>query len=95
MEFPGQRAHFRHSTPYTLGRCFWPLSAEEKVAITALFERKAISYLVTSLSRRDENTKVNVIDAAYWLKGCSSLGKLRYAVLLNVGSSEPRIRIYA
>lgn len=30
---------------------------------------------------------MNVIDAAYWLKGCSSLGKLRYAVLLNVGSS--------
>lgn len=58
-----------------------------KAGIIALFERKAISYLVTSLSRCDESTEVNVIDAAYWLKGCSSLGKLRYAVLLNVGSS--------
>jgi uncharacterized protein (DUF2252 family) len=70
-----------------LGKYFWPLSAEEKAGIIALFERKAISYLVTSLSRCDESTEVNVIDAAYWLKGCSSLGKLRYAVLLNVGSS--------
>ena len=27
---------------------------------------------------------VEVIDAAYWMKGCSSLGRLRYAVLLSV-----------
>ncbi|MGI4984055.1 MAG: DUF2252 family protein, partial [Janthinobacterium lividum] len=27
---------------------------------------------------------VTVLDAAYWVKGCSSLGRLRYAVLLDV-----------
>jgi uncharacterized protein (DUF2252 family) len=26
-----------------------------------------------------------VLDAAYWVKGCSSLGRLRFAVLLGVG----------
>jgi uncharacterized protein (DUF2252 family) len=27
--------------------------------------------------------KLKVLDAAYWVKGCSSLGLLRYAVLLS------------
>ncbi len=27
---------------------------------------------------------MEVLDAAYWMKGCSSLGRLRYAVLLGV-----------
>ena len=26
-----------------------------------------------------------MVDAAYWMKGCSSLGRLRYAVMLRVG----------
>jgi uncharacterized protein (DUF2252 family) len=29
-----------------------------------------------------------VLDAAYWVKGCSSLGRLRYAVLLRVGKGK-------
>jgi uncharacterized protein (DUF2252 family) len=33
---------------------------------------------------RDDEAKVDVIDSAYWMKGCSSLGLLRYAVLLSV-----------
>ena len=41
--------------------------------------------LVTSLKERDDDAKVEVLDAAYWMKGCSSLGRLRYAVLLGVG----------
>jgi uncharacterized protein (DUF2252 family) len=31
---------------------------------------------------------VELLDAAYWVKGCSSLGLLRYAVLLRVGRSD-------
>jgi uncharacterized protein (DUF2252 family) len=30
---------------------------------------------------------VEVLDAAYWMKGCSSLGRLRFAVLLGVGKN--------
>ena len=70
-----------------LGKYFWPLSKEEKIAIETLFEKKTVSHLATSLSFRDENAVVKVLDAAYWIKGCSSLGKLRYAVLLDVGNS--------
>jgi uncharacterized protein (DUF2252 family) len=29
-----------------------------------------------------------VLDAAYWMKGCSSLGRLRFAVLLGVGKNH-------
>jgi uncharacterized protein (DUF2252 family) len=31
-----------------------------------------------------------VLDAAYWMKGCSSLGLLRFAVLLGIGSGKKR-----
>lgn len=44
--------------------------------------------LATSLSHRDVKDKVEMLDAAYWVKGCSSLGLLRYAVLLRVGESK-------
>jgi uncharacterized protein (DUF2252 family) len=30
----------------------------------------------------------SLVDAAYWMKGCSSLGRLRYAVLLQVGKKH-------
>ena len=31
-----------------------------------------------------------MLDAAYWMKGCSSLGRLRYAVLVGVADGEPQ-----
>lgn len=31
-----------------------------------------------------------MLDAAYWMKGCSSLGRLRFAVLLGVGKSRAK-----
>ena len=40
--------------------------------------------LVTHLTSRQDEAEVEVLDAAYWVKGCSSLGRLRYAVLLRV-----------
>jgi uncharacterized protein (DUF2252 family) len=67
-----------------LGRRFWPLSKQEKADIGALFEIGAISQLATTLRGRPDDGKVEVLDAAYWVKGCSSLGRLRYAVLLDV-----------
>jgi len=55
-------------------------------------DREFINYLpiqiqksATTLWSRDDDASVNVVDAAYWMKGCSSLGLLRYAVLLAVG----------
>jgi uncharacterized protein (DUF2252 family) len=68
-----------------LGRNFWPLSKSEKHEIKTLFREEKVRRLVTSLRSRDDNASVKVLDAAYWVKGCSSLGYLRYAVLLRVG----------
>jgi uncharacterized protein (DUF2252 family) len=73
-----------------LGKRFWPLSAEELTAVDALFETEPLRKLATSLRSRDDDAPVRVMDAAYWRKGCSSLGNLRLAVLVAVdkGKSE-------
>lgn len=71
-----------------LGKRFWRLSADERRAIGVLFERREIAHLATLLTSRDEGARVEVMDAAYWVKGCSSLGRLRFAVLLSVGSND-------
>jgi uncharacterized protein (DUF2252 family) len=73
-----------------LGDRFWALSKEEKEEITKLFDTEDARKLITSLKHRDNDAKVRVLDAAYWMKGCSSLGRLRYAVLLGVGSKNDK-----
>ena len=44
----------------------------------------------TSLRTRDDQAQIRVLDAAYWMKGCSSLGLLRYAVVLGIGDPPYR-----
>jgi uncharacterized protein (DUF2252 family) len=73
-----------------LGDRFWALSDEERTEIVNLFEAEPVRKLITSLKHRDDDAKVRVLDAAYWMKGCSSLGRLRYAVLLGVGPKKDR-----
>ena len=68
-----------------LGDCFWALSNEERKDIGRLLETKEARHLVTSLHSREDDATIQVVDAAYWMKGCSSLGRLRYAVLLQIG----------
>jgi uncharacterized protein (DUF2252 family) len=67
-----------------LGKRFWPLEKAEREQIDAIFHKKSISDLATSLKGRKDSGNTTVLDAAYWVKGCSSLGRLRYAVLLDV-----------
>lgn len=70
---------------------FWPLSKVEKKAIRDLFESHKVRRLVTSLKSRKDKARVDVLDAAYWMKGCSSLGRMRFAVLLGIGkASKPK-----
>jgi uncharacterized protein (DUF2252 family) len=73
-----------------LGERFWALSLEEKEEIARLFDTAEARKLITSLKHRDDDAKVRVLDAAYWMKGCSSLGRLRYAALLGVGAKKDR-----
>jgi uncharacterized protein (DUF2252 family) len=68
-----------------LGEKFWKLASDERRAISELFEKPAVRRMVTSLKSREDDAKIEVVDAAYWMKGCSSLGRLRYAILVRVG----------
>ena len=69
-----------------LGKRFWSLFAAERDELRTLFETSAVRELLTSLKVRDNDASVDLIDAAYWVKGCSSLGRLRYAALVSVGT---------
>jgi len=73
-----------------LGPKFWPLARSEREAIERLFATPALHHLATSLRSRDDDAPVEVLDAAYWMKGCSSLGLLRFAVLLGIGKGKKR-----
>jgi uncharacterized protein (DUF2252 family) len=72
---------------FQLGQRFWPLSEAERVSIDELtVSEPPIRRLVTQLAGRDDDSDVpiRVVDAAYWVKGCSSLGLWRAAVLVEV-----------
>ncbi len=71
-----------------LGKRFWPLRRAERQGIDALFDDAAMHHLVTTLRERPDDAPVRVLDAAYWRKGCSSLGRLRFAVLAEVGRGK-------
>jgi len=71
-----------------LGKRFWKLSAKERAGIDALFDAPDVRERALELAGLGRNGRLRVVDAAYWRKGCSSLGRLRYAVLLGVAKSK-------
>jgi uncharacterized protein (DUF2252 family) len=71
-----------------LGRKYWPVSEEELRALEATFADSSITRLATMVKSRPDDATVEMIDSAYWMKGCSSLGLLRYAVLLEVEDKD-------
>ena len=75
-----------------LGSRFWPLLPDERQAIHGLFAEEEPRGLVASLRARDGAAEIEVADAAYWRKGCSSLGRVRYAVLLRIVRSGGKPR---
>jgi uncharacterized protein (DUF2252 family) len=68
-----------------LGKRFWPLRKDEILEIKNLFAQENVRRLATSLKARKDKASVRVLDTAYWRKGCSSLGRLRFAVLVGIG----------
>jgi uncharacterized protein (DUF2252 family) len=72
------------------GDRFWSLNRAESRAIDDLFEQEDVRILIASLKSRDDKAKLKVLDAAHWIKGCSSLGKLRVAVLLAVKGNKQK-----
>jgi uncharacterized protein (DUF2252 family) len=71
-----------------LGKRFWALTEAERDAVHTLFATDDMRRLATSLRSRDDDAPVRVMDAAYWRKGCSSLGRLRVAVLVAIGKGK-------
>ncbi len=71
-----------------LGKRFWPLTPDERAAVDILFSEEPVRRLATSLRSRVDDDPVRIMDAAYWRKGCSSLGRLRLAVLIAVGRGK-------
>jgi uncharacterized protein (DUF2252 family) len=68
-----------------LGQRFWPLTIKERNALARMVYSAPVRRLITALKSRSQDDPVELIDAAYWIKGCSSLGRLRYAALIRVG----------
>jgi uncharacterized protein (DUF2252 family) len=71
-----------------LGSKFWPLAQAEQSHVEKLFKTAALRELAVALRSRDDDADIQVLDAAYWMKGCSSLGKIRMAVLVGIGNGK-------
>ena len=69
---------------FPLGRRFLPLDADERRAVDTFLDKERIRQLVTRLECRDHAAEIRVLDAAYWVKGCSSLGLWRCAALVEI-----------
>ena len=71
-----------------LGRRFWPPSSAVREAVERLVATSMVRRLVRQLDCRDDDGEVRLADAAYWVKGCSSLGLWRGAALLEVDGDK-------
>ncbi len=70
------------------GKRFWSLTEAEREGIVSLFGEPEVRRRTLELARLDTDDGIRVVDAAYWRKGCSSLGRLRYAVLLGISRKK-------
>jgi uncharacterized protein (DUF2252 family) len=68
-----------------LGKRFWALTPQERKALSEMFAGDSARPTLTSLRGRAKDDPIELLDAAYWMKGCSSLGRLRYAAILRIG----------
>jgi uncharacterized protein (DUF2252 family) len=71
-----------------LGSKYWALHDDERTALDELFSEAPVQETILRLNNRDDGDKVRLVDAAYWMKGCSSLGTLRYAALVSIGGTR-------
>ncbi|MCW0371766.1 MULTISPECIES: DUF2252 family protein [Xanthomonas] len=71
-----------------LGEKFWALAPEEREALERLFADPAVAQMVLSLKGKPKDREVRLVDAAYWMKGCSSLGLLRYAAIVALKTGK-------
>ncbi|MES1184411.1 MAG: DUF2252 family protein [Myxococcales bacterium] len=75
---------------FPLGDRFLALDPAEREDVDRFLDRERVRQLVTALESRDDDAEIRVLDAAYWVKGCSSLGLWRCAALIQVGGHGGR-----
>ena len=68
---------------FQIGKKFWKLANDEYEAIRRIVEQEPVRKLITKLEDRDAEAPVTLVDAAFWVKGCSSLGLWRAAALVE------------
>ena len=73
-----------------LGKKFWALEPDERSALDELFADPEIKRAILSLDGKDRARELRLVDAAYWMKGCSSLGLLRYAGIIAIRGAKGR-----
>jgi uncharacterized protein (DUF2252 family) len=71
-----------------IGRRFWPLTDVERSAVEEFVGQESTRELLTQLTTRPDDAEAKLLDAAYWVKGCSSLGKWRCAALVQIGKGR-------
>ena len=69
---------------FPIGQRFLRLNHAERSAVEAFLDKERVRRLVTRLECRHDDAQIRLLDAAYWVKGCSSLGLWRCAALVEV-----------
>jgi len=64
------------------------LTAQERQELANLVESEAVRPTLASYKNQGKDASIDLVDAAYWKKGCSSLGRLRYAALLRIAEGN-------
>jgi uncharacterized protein (DUF2252 family) len=73
-----------------LGKKFWALDPDERESLAGVLADPAVAHLILSLDHKDRKRDVRLVDAAYWMKGCSSLGLLRFAAIVGLRNAKGR-----
>lgn len=71
-----------------LGKRFWPLQEEELAGLRDIVTQPQVSRMILALDRKGDERQPVMMDAAYWMKGCSSLGLMRYAAIVALKGRE-------
>lgn len=71
-----------------LGKRFWTLSPGERSALAQTFADDSVRPTLAALRGRGKDDPIELLDAAFWMKGCSSLGRVRYAAILRIGRGK-------
>ncbi|WP_436286751.1 DUF2252 family protein [Sphingomonas trueperi] len=74
-----------------LGKRFWPIQDKERAALEAALTKPSILSTVLAMDDEEAEREMRLVDAAYWKKGCSSLGLLRYAAIVALPDAKGRL----